>query len=569
MKAIPKLQVPAIQIPQDQYAHKGALTEWWWHIGTLTEKMKETPDIKGFKPRQFGFEVNAANMYGIGLMQISIADVSKKKHHQSYEIIENCPASWAESDPSKPWSVKLPSSLNTIVPNTSISMSAPQSDPTNMNVIANFLDDNNVKCTINIKVNQVGPPLLVWGTGIRDIYPKEQNPIKQNNYYYSLTNLKASGTITIDGETIEVEGTTWMDHEYGAFPPSAKWILQDVQLDNGIQLTNSAPGDKVLTVGQPIVGNATVLLKDGTSIYIPSVVTPLSPKSYDGVDYFMEFELTINNEEYGIDTGLTIKALMDNQVFTNPNSAPIYEGIASCSGSYNGKPVKGDAWIEQNITKAASLSSYTGYYALEGAEPGAFLSIDTNQTGTVLESTGAEKVGVVLESAVTISYSMDGKKSVSHVFDHTYSFKYNTLIFPNGDKITFNRDFNNGTLINVSGNIAGKSITGSTPFNPVPLVNFAGNYHQFGSSNDGDIILSISEKGEVLYAFSTPGVLIEVQSYTYNPAMYVLKFNSPSPDSKPYTLMLGTAGPLGLACSIIGSGAPTYVFSCNESTQSV
>ncbi len=37
-----KLEIPvatsAISLPKDQYAHTGAPTEWWWHVGTLKSK---------------------------------------------------------------------------------------------------------------------------------------------------------------------------------------------------------------------------------------------------------------------------------------------------------------------------------------------------------------------------------------------------------------------------------------------------------------------------------------------------------------------------------------------------
>ncbi|SHJ61134.1 Predicted secreted hydrolase [Reichenbachiella agariperforans] len=548
MKTKQKIQVPAIQLPKDQYAHVEASTEWWWHIGTLQDK---------FGKRKFGFEVNATRMETYGLIQISVADINAKKHYECYEFNASCPTDWAESDLSKPWSVNL------AIDEATISMNAPQNDPTNMNVRATFQTKDGTACTIDIQVNQVGPPLLVWGTGIKEVYKNEKlPPLKKNNYYYSLTNLVASGTIIIGDEIVEVEGTTWMDHEYGAFPASTKWILQDVQLENGIQLSNYALVEGPLIAGQAIDSHATVLLEDGTSVYVPTKVTPLHSKSLDGFDYFMEFSLAIENKEFDIHTTLNIVTLMDDQVFTNALSAPIYEGVASCSGTYNGTAVQGAAWIEQNIKKNVNskslgvanpdLSSYTGYYILEGAEEGAFLTIDTNQTAGLSGD----------ETGVTISYSMDGEKSVTDDFGPTYSFEFSTLTFPNGDTLKFDRGFDNGVLTSVSGKLAGTNVIGSNAFNPVSLQNFAGDYYLSGGPNDGDLVLSVNSLGEVFYAFSS-GKLSKVQKYTYNPAMYVLQFKSP--EGTGYILMLGTGGALGLACSIIEDGQATYAFSCTPS----
>ena len=46
------VQISEIELPRDQYAHSGAPTEWWWHVGTL-----ESAD-----GRKFGFEINATGI---------------------------------------------------------------------------------------------------------------------------------------------------------------------------------------------------------------------------------------------------------------------------------------------------------------------------------------------------------------------------------------------------------------------------------------------------------------------------------------------------------------------------
>lgn len=41
-----------IRLPEDQYAHRGVSTEWWWHVGSLV----------GADGRKFGFEINATGI---------------------------------------------------------------------------------------------------------------------------------------------------------------------------------------------------------------------------------------------------------------------------------------------------------------------------------------------------------------------------------------------------------------------------------------------------------------------------------------------------------------------------
>ncbi len=44
---------------------------------------------------------------------------------------------------------------------------------------------------------------------------------------------------------------------------------------------------------------------------------------------------------------LTFNAQVTNQEFPLPNNGSIYEGIASVTGTFDGKKVTGTGWIEQ------------------------------------------------------------------------------------------------------------------------------------------------------------------------------------------------------------------------------
>jgi predicted secreted hydrolase len=97
----------AIFLPADQYLHRGAPTEWWWHVGTLKAV-----------DRVFGFEINAASFpsYGYAFSQIMLTDVANAKHYQ--RTTSHMPPvavdfdNWAEHDPTKDWHVGLGSISN-------------------------------------------------------------------------------------------------------------------------------------------------------------------------------------------------------------------------------------------------------------------------------------------------------------------------------------------------------------------------------------------------------------------------------------------------------------------------
>jgi predicted secreted hydrolase len=107
----PPVPIPASQsaifLPADQYLHRGAPTEWWWHIGTLKSGS-----------RTFGFEINATahGGSGYGFAQVMLTDVSKGQHYQRTTLfaapIAIDVANWAEHDVTKDWHVGLGSPAN-------------------------------------------------------------------------------------------------------------------------------------------------------------------------------------------------------------------------------------------------------------------------------------------------------------------------------------------------------------------------------------------------------------------------------------------------------------------------
>lgn len=198
----------------------------------------------------------------------------------------------------------------------------------------------------------------------------------------------------------------------------------------------------------------------------------------------------------------------------------------------------------------SKLAAFTGYYSIRGAAgvaPGAFVSIDTTEQHSPKATN------------ILINVSMNGTSLfASYPFGEGDTFDGRTLNIPGKLTLHFTRQYKDGELVTFAGTIGGVDVNGGTYFNPAPLSAFIGDYYDPATTKKA---LSISDT-EILFDFSSlskspSGRLTAVSNYSYVPGMFVLTFSGP-PGSEPpkFMLMLGTAGALGLACSVQDGDTP-------------
>jgi predicted secreted hydrolase len=167
------------------------------------------------------------------------------------------------------------------------------------------------------------------------------------NYYYSFTNMKTSGTLTIDGQPVKVEGISWMDHEYGtmklAFPQTG-WDWFSVQLDNNCELMIYLirnDNDKIIDTG-----SGTFVLPNGKTVWITKDDIDVKTLSYW---YSQE-----TDSNYPASRDIKVKSL-NLKLKVDPVLAqqelelkpmPYWEGSVRISGTYNNLPVQGKGYVE-------------------------------------------------------------------------------------------------------------------------------------------------------------------------------------------------------------------------------
>ncbi len=164
--------------------------------------------------------------------------------------------------------------------------------------------------------------------------------------YYSLTRLQSSGQIEIGGETFQVTGSSWMDHEYSTSALSAGqvgWDWFSVQLDDGselmlFQIRRDDGSVDPFSSGTLILADSTVINLNRDAFEIAVEEQWRSPHS--DAEYPAQWTITIPGHELT----LSLKPYLADQELMV--SYAYWEGAVRVNGSRSGQPVSGVGYVE-------------------------------------------------------------------------------------------------------------------------------------------------------------------------------------------------------------------------------
>jgi predicted secreted hydrolase len=217
-----------------------------------------------------------------------------------------------------------------------------QSAPDTMHVQAQTVNKDGETVAIDLQLRDTRPPVLHGNAGLSQKGPEAGNA----SYYYSLVGLETTGSVTTRGRTAEVNGVSWMDHEFGTSALSADalgWDWFRLQLDNGAALMLA----QIRTVEGQSIGEfeGTLVLADGSQARISSEDFALevldewtSPTT--GIVYPSGWRLTA--PAYKLDVQIT-PLIRDQEMQV---SYVYWEGAVNAAGSMAGTDVAGRGYVE-------------------------------------------------------------------------------------------------------------------------------------------------------------------------------------------------------------------------------
>jgi len=319
-----------VSLPADEAAHYWAQNEWWYYTGHLTAE----------DGREFGYELtffkritnedNIPDFFipipaywfkDVGMLgHFAVTDLQNKKFKA--ENIENIFFNRSKADENKydlmigTWTAR---------------------EENGKHILCAEMEDYKIE----LESESLKPAAFHGQNGIVN---KGAN---HANYYYSFTNMKTSGTLTVEGQPLNVEGISWMDHEYGTMKltyPQSGWDWFSVQLDNNCELMIyfiRNDKDKIIDTG-----GGTFVLPNGKTVWLTKDDIDVKTLSYwhskeTDSNYPASWEITVKS----LNLKLNVKPVLAQQEL-ELKPMPYWEGSVRISGTYNNLPVQGKGYVE-------------------------------------------------------------------------------------------------------------------------------------------------------------------------------------------------------------------------------
>ena len=321
--------------PRDHGSHPTYRTEWWYYTGHLHSKIGRAFGFeltffrRGVPPDEIKTLPSKWSVKDLYLAHFAVTDISGKRFHFSEKFSrEGLGKAGADELRLRVWidDWRAEASLELAPSHT----------------LAAHDETHALALTL-----QPAKPLVTHGAAGISRKGKE---VGQASHYYSFTRLATSGKLTIDGESFDVTGTSWMDHEFGSAELGADqvgWDWFSIQLEDDTELMLYRMRRK--DGSSDLASSGTAVSPDGrtrhlevTDFQIESTGTWTSPESK--ATYPSRWRLRFPS----LDLVLDVTPLLSDQELRTSRSTKVsyWEGAVAVTGTKQGRPVKGQGYVE-------------------------------------------------------------------------------------------------------------------------------------------------------------------------------------------------------------------------------
>ena len=322
-----------LSFPADHYSHPDFKTEWWYYTGHLESESGKRYGYQvtffrfGLRDRQNEEKKNHPILFSdLYMAHFALSDIDGKKF-VFRERINRAYGSKAAAATDRylvwneDWKVEGDAQKHVIE-----------------------INDRGTK--LSLRLTSTKPPALHGQNGLSQKGEGEGRA----SYYYSLTRMKTEGKIEIGGKKENVQGLSWMDHEFGSNQlrdDQVGWDWFSIQLDNQTELMLYLIRRKDGTPDP--YSSGTVINADGTTKHLRLKdfqvgVLERWKSTKSGATYPIKWHVTVPAEKIELEI---VPEFPDQELITNRSTRVTYwEGAVRISGTLRNKPISGAGYVE-------------------------------------------------------------------------------------------------------------------------------------------------------------------------------------------------------------------------------
>lgn len=318
------------QFPRDHASHEAYRIEWWYYTGNLTAK----------DGRRFGYQLTFFRtgvvpqpaipsrwaVRDLYMAHLAVSDIGAQTFY-AFERLNRAGIGWAGAETSayrvwnEDWEARLEGRDHRL--------HAP-----------------NGPFGLDFRLTPERPEVIHGENGIS----RKGATAGNASHYYSITRLRTTGRITVRGESIDVTGESWMDHEFGTSfleREQIGWDWFSIQLEDGrdLMLFQIRRPDGAMDRSS----SGTLVEADGQVTSIRFGQFTLTPadrwrSGAGGAAYPTRW--TVDLPRDGLH--LTVRAAFAGQELRTTESTGVtyWEGSVTIEGTARGRPVRGRGYLE-------------------------------------------------------------------------------------------------------------------------------------------------------------------------------------------------------------------------------
>ena len=334
-----KLALPGYKynFPSEHRSHPNFKIEWWYFSGNVKDASGNKYSFmltffrRGLRLEKTS-EVNRSRwaLNNLYFSHFSVYSAKKNKHYFSEKISRGALGqAGASTEKFKVWIDDWKAEI------------ADRNQPNKILIFA-----KKDKLYLDFELEPQKNPVIHGTNGIS----QKSSGVGQASHYYSFTRLKVNGSLSIEGKRIGVNGSAWMDHEFGSNQLGKEqigWDWFSIQLSNNTELMLYLMRNK--SGSYDLTSSGSLIASDGSVIHLSLNDFKIKNKRFwksKKSKALYPVEWVIEVPKYNIN--LNIKALHEKQELDTAKSTQIiyWEGGINVEGLSQGISVNGVGFVE-------------------------------------------------------------------------------------------------------------------------------------------------------------------------------------------------------------------------------